>query len=68
MRLAGDANWWAPGPMRRFYKRFGISEHVDLDPVPAPLVVPVSAPPGATPPPPPRRARPLSKDDLVKAR
>ena len=31
MRLAGDANWWAPGPLRRFHNRFGISEHVDLD-------------------------------------
>jgi len=45
MRLAGDANWWAPGPLRRFYARFGISEHdgsdmpiadlVELEPVPA---------------------------------
>ena len=26
MRLAGDANWWAPGPLRRFHDRFGISE------------------------------------------
>jgi putative drug exporter of the RND superfamily len=31
MRLAGDANWWAPGPLRRFHNRFGIAEHVDLD-------------------------------------
>ena len=31
MRLAGDANWWAPGPLRRLHDRFGISEHVDLD-------------------------------------
>jgi len=31
MRLAGEANWWAPAPMRRFHDRFGISEHVDLD-------------------------------------
>ena len=31
MRLAGDANWWAPGPLRRFHERFGVSEHVDLD-------------------------------------
>lgn len=31
MRLAGEANWWAPGPLRRFHDRFGISEHVDLD-------------------------------------
>lgn len=26
MRLAGNANWWAPGPMRRLYERFGLSE------------------------------------------
>jgi len=26
MRLAGDANWWAPGPLRRLHARFGISE------------------------------------------
>jgi putative drug exporter of the RND superfamily len=31
MRLAGNANWWAPGPLRRFHDRFGIAEHVDLD-------------------------------------
>ena len=30
MRLAGNANWWAPGPLRRFHDRFGIREHVDL--------------------------------------
>jgi RND superfamily putative drug exporter len=26
MKLAGDWNWWAPGPLRRFHDRFGISE------------------------------------------
>lgn len=26
MRLAGRANWWAPAPLRRFQRRFGISE------------------------------------------
>jgi RND superfamily putative drug exporter len=31
MRVAGSANWWAPGPLRRFHDRYGISEHVDLD-------------------------------------
>ncbi|MGH9184540.1 MAG: MMPL family transporter, partial [Acidimicrobiales bacterium] len=31
MKLAGSANWWAPGPLRRFHDRFGISETVDLD-------------------------------------
>jgi RND superfamily putative drug exporter len=28
MRLAGRANWWAPGWMRHIYERFGIHEHV----------------------------------------
>jgi len=31
MRLAGEWNWWAPGPLRRLHDRWGISEHVDLD-------------------------------------
>jgi RND superfamily putative drug exporter len=26
MRLAGNANWWAPAPLRRLHARFGISE------------------------------------------
>ena len=26
MRLAGDANWWAPAPLRRIYRRWGFSE------------------------------------------
>ena len=28
MRLLGRANWWAPGPLRRLYARYGISETV----------------------------------------
>jgi len=31
MRLLGPANWWAPGPLRRVYERFGISESEPLD-------------------------------------
>ena len=41
MRLAGEANWWAPAPLRRIYERWGFSEsdggdevdhrHVHLD-------------------------------------
>ena len=31
MRLAGEANWWAPAPLRRLHERFGFTEHVDLD-------------------------------------
>jgi putative drug exporter of the RND superfamily len=26
MRLAGDANWWAPKPLRRLYERIGLHE------------------------------------------
>jgi len=26
MNLLGDANWWAPGPMRRWWDRHGIGE------------------------------------------
>ncbi|MDQ4133612.1 MAG: MMPL family transporter, partial [Actinomycetota bacterium] len=25
MRLAGEANWWAPGPLRRLHRRWGVS-------------------------------------------
>ncbi len=38
MRLAGEANWWAPKPLHAFYERFGFSEggHAQL---PTPHVV-----------------------------
>lgn len=26
MRLLGEANWWAPAPLRKFHERFGIKE------------------------------------------
>jgi len=26
MRLMGKANWWAPGPLRRVYARYGFKE------------------------------------------
>ena len=26
MKLAGDANWWAPGPLKRLQQRFGLHE------------------------------------------
>ncbi|MGO8957757.1 MAG: MMPL family transporter [Streptosporangiaceae bacterium] len=41
MRLLGSANWWAPGPLRRLYARYGIregdgtSEQPKAAPVPA---------------------------------
>jgi uncharacterized membrane protein YdfJ with MMPL/SSD domain len=27
MTLLGRANWWAPGPLRRLHRRFGLDEH-----------------------------------------
>ncbi|HEU5153040.1 MAG TPA: MMPL family transporter [Iamia sp.] len=38
MRLAGDANWWAPRWMRWIHDRVGISESVDLDDDPRPTL------------------------------
>jgi RND superfamily putative drug exporter len=41
MRLAGEANWWAPRPLRRLHDRFGISESEGA-PVPAlPAILPL---------------------------
>ncbi|MGY1806876.1 MMPL family transporter [Blastococcus sp. SYSU D00669] len=34
MRLLGDANWWAPGPLRRLYSRYGIRESDEPAPRP----------------------------------
>jgi RND superfamily putative drug exporter len=28
MSVAGDANWWAPGPLRRLHRRIGLAERV----------------------------------------
>jgi trehalose monomycolate/heme transporter len=42
MRLLGDANWWAPAPLRGLYARFGIRE--DDGPGPAPVAAPESEP------------------------
>ncbi len=36
MRLLGDANWWAPAPLRRLAARYGIRE----DDGPGPLAIP----------------------------
>ncbi|HEX9032008.1 MAG TPA: MMPL family transporter [Streptosporangiaceae bacterium] len=40
MRLLGRANWWAPGPLRRLYARYGIREGDEraAAPVAAPAV------------------------------
>ena len=38
MKLAGEANWWAPAPLRRFQQRFGLHEAPDDEPGPPPVV------------------------------
>ncbi|MCU4183279.1 MMPL family transporter [Acidiferrimicrobium sp. IK] len=37
MRLAGDANWWSPGLLRRLHDRVGVNEAPGADPAPAVL-------------------------------
>jgi trehalose monomycolate/heme transporter len=44
MRLSGDANWWAPAPLRRFYARHGI--HEDDGPAPGAVEAPAPEPVG----------------------
>ena len=46
MRLVGDANWWAPGPLRRFYARHGI--HEDDGPAPGAVQAPAPEPVGTS--------------------
>ncbi|MEY9991486.1 RND superfamily putative drug exporter [Streptomyces sp. V4I8] len=41
MRLTGRATWWAPGPLRRFHTRFGLSEG---ESTPAPAITPAPEP------------------------
>nr|BFD90441.1 MMPL family transporter [Kitasatospora sp. Xyl93] len=43
MSLFGEFNWWAPAPLRRLHRRFGLSEHVDLPEI-EPVVIPVQRP------------------------
>jgi RND superfamily putative drug exporter len=42
MRLLGDANWWAPAPLRRLHTRYGIRE--DDGPRPDAVAEPASEP------------------------
>ncbi|RDG36762.1 MMPL family transporter [Streptomyces corynorhini] len=45
MKLTGKATWWAPGPLRRFHDRFGLSESGGPAPAPeAPRDPPVGEP------------------------
>jgi len=44
MRLLGDANWWAPAPLHRFYARHGI--HEDDGPAPGAVQAPAPEPVG----------------------
>ena len=40
MRLLGDANWWAPAPLRRLHDRFGVREEpVETPPAREPALV-----------------------------
>ncbi|QQC89678.1 MMPL family transporter [Streptomyces alfalfae] len=44
MRLAGRANWWAPGPLRRFHQKYGFHHEVPAAPAAdGPAAVPAQA-------------------------
>jgi RND superfamily putative drug exporter len=61
MRLTGRATWWAPGPLRRFHDRFGLSE--GEAPKPAPDAGPVpDETPEAVPEPAPETAAVPGRD------
>ncbi|AJE81468.1 putative membrane protein [Streptomyces albus] len=45
MKLAGRANWWAPGPLARFHQKYGLREAPESEPVAAGIGEP--APDGA---------------------
>ncbi|MEU4116317.1 MMPL family transporter [Kitasatospora sp. NPDC028055] len=59
MSLFGEFNWWAPAPLRRLHRRFGLSEHVDLPEI-EPAVLPAQRPAAGGPAVP-------AEQDLVKA-
>jgi hypothetical protein len=44
MGLLGNANWWAPAPLRRFYARNGLRE--DDGPAPGAVQAPAPEPVG----------------------
>lgn len=49
MRLAGEANWWAPAPLRRLHDRFGISDaEPETVPNPSPSDNPAPTPDAVT--------------------
>src|SRR6266498_3043304 len=43
MRLLGRANWWAPGPLAKVYRRYGLREGDGVEPATAPVPEPVHA-------------------------
>lgn len=53
MKLLGEWNWWAPGPLRRLHEKIGIDEMAPALPKPRSAVP--AAPPSPAPTPPPER-------------
>jgi RND superfamily putative drug exporter len=62
MTLLGEANWWAPGPLRRLHARLGLS---DL-PIPAPRHPPRRRHRAAGAEPEPRVAREDGRPEVVR--
>ncbi len=65
MALLGRLNWWAPGPLRRWWERHGFREGADL--VPAGIPPPPFPPPSFPPPPPAPRPAGIDLGQQLRA-
>ncbi|MGW0552685.1 MMPL family transporter [Streptomyces sp. NPDC002926] len=68
MKLMGASTWWAPGPLRRFHERFGVSEGEISQPVPRPEPEPDPALDPDSEPEPEPDSEPDSDPDAVRDR
>ncbi|RHW26884.1 MMPL family transporter [Nocardioides immobilis] len=62
MALLGRLNWWAPGPLRRWWERYGFREGAALAPAGPPLAAAAMPPPPPSSPPPPPAHLPTGTD------
>ncbi|PYC88115.1 MMPL family transporter [Streptomyces tateyamensis] len=58
MSFFGEFNWWAPAPLKRLYRRYGLREHVELPPA-APVARPAAGAGVVPAPRAPRAAEPV---------
>jgi len=67
MKLAGEANWWAPRRLGRLQDRIGLGEVTDIDLTPGSLATPRDGAEGLGRPADPRRSHGVGEADAVVA-